>query len=88
MIMEVQETFFLSALNPVLDYSYGQFTVSASDLGWTVGEVPTDIDFNSPKSGRTITFKLEKTAGDHFCYKPTMKTPARFAHLSILVFND
>ena len=90
MIMEVQETFFLSALNPALDYSYGQFTftVSASDLGWTVGEVPTDIDLHSPKSDRTITFKLEKTTSDHFYYKPTMKTPARFAHLSILVFND
>jgi hypothetical protein len=88
MIMEVQETFFLSALNPALGYGNGQFTVFASDLGWPAGEVPTDIDLHSPKSDRTITFKLVKTTGDHFYYKPTMKTPARFAHLSILVFND
>jgi hypothetical protein len=87
----MDQPFELSALHPALGYGDGQFTVFASDLGWTVGEVPTVIDLNSPKSGRMIQFVLERhitNRGDRFYYKPSMKTPARFAHLSILVFND
>jgi len=81
----------LSALDPALGYGDGQFTAFASDLGLRPGEVPKVINLNSPKSGRTIQFVLERhitNRGDRFYYKPSMKTPGRFAHLSILIFND
>ena len=81
----------LSAHNPLLGYGDGQWTGFASDLGLRPGEVPTVINLNSPKSGRTIQFVRERhvaNRGDRFYYKPSMKTPSRFGHLSILIFND
>ena len=91
MMMEVQEQFEISALHPAIGYGDGQFTAFASDLGWAVGEVPTVINLHSPKSGRTIQFVLERhitNRGDRFFYKPSLATPTRFSHLSMLVFND
>jgi hypothetical protein len=94
MTMEVQEQFFeiqISALHPKIGYGDGQFTAFASDLGIVAGEVPTVINLHSPKSGRTIQFVLERhitNRGDRFFYKPSPVTPARFSHLSVLVFND
>ena len=81
----------LSALDPALSYGDDQWTGFASDLGLRPGEVPTVINLHSPKSGRTIQFVREKhitNRGDRFFYKPSMKTPGRFSHLSILIFND
>ena len=81
----------LSALDPALGYGDGQWTGFASDLGLRPGEVPKVINLLSPKSGRTIQFVLERhitNRGDRFYYKPSMKTPGRFSHLSILIFND
>jgi len=81
----------LSALDPALGYGDDQWVGFASDLGLRPGEVPKVINLLSPKSGRTIQFVLERhitNRGDRFYYKPSMKTPGRFAHLSILIFND
>jgi len=81
----------LSALDPALSYGDDQWTGFASDLGLRPGEVPKVINLLSPKSGRIIQFVLERDVRilrDRFYYKPSMKTPVRFSHLSILIFND
>ena len=81
----------LSALDPALSYGDDQWVGFASDLGLRPGEVPKVINLLSPKSGRTIQFVLERhitNRGDRFYYKPSAKTPVRFSHLSILIFND
>ena len=81
----------LSALDPALSYGDDQWVGFASDLGLRPGEVPKVINLLSPKSGRTIQFVLERhitVRVERFYYKPSMKTPGRFSHLSILIFND
>ena len=89
-----REIYDLSALDAAVEYDRdtNQFTAFASELGWGPGYAPDLINLRSPRTGRVITFVLEKRGlmanNNYWHYIPSMKTPARFSHLSFVVFND